>query len=48
MPILGDFASKYGSQTTSLGVNVDDLYQALVDTAENAVCLCSQPLNYKC
>ncbi|KII85438.1 glycoside hydrolase family 92 protein [Plicaturopsis crispa FD-325 SS-3] len=35
MPILGDFAVKYGSQADALGVPIDDLYQALVDTAEN-------------
>ena len=37
MPILGDFAVKYGSRATELGVPSDDLYQALVDTAENTV-----------
>ncbi|KAI0339451.1 hypothetical protein BDW22DRAFT_1336332 [Trametopsis cervina] len=35
MPILGDFAVKYGDHATQLGVPTDDLYQALVDTAEN-------------
>ncbi|THU85126.1 hypothetical protein K435DRAFT_764443 [Dendrothele bispora CBS 962.96] len=35
MPILGDFAVKYGSRGGELGVPTDDLYQALVDTAEN-------------
>ncbi|KAF8994041.1 glycosyl hydrolase family 92-domain-containing protein [Cyathus striatus] len=35
MPILGDFAVKYGSHASELGVPTDDLYQALVDTAEN-------------
>ncbi|KAI5119228.1 hypothetical protein M0805_002154 [Coniferiporia weirii] len=35
MPILGDFAVKYGARGADLGVPVDDLYQALVDTAEN-------------
>ncbi|KDR79138.1 hypothetical protein GALMADRAFT_137030 [Galerina marginata CBS 339.88] len=35
MPILGDFAVKYGKRASQLGVPVDDLYQALVDTAEN-------------
>ncbi|KAL5521115.1 hypothetical protein ACEPAG_9037 [Sanghuangporus baumii] len=35
MPILGDFAVKYGSHAIELGVPMDDLYQALVDTAEN-------------
>ena len=37
MPILGDFAVKYGSRAAELGVPSDDLYQALVDTAENTV-----------
>jgi hypothetical protein len=37
MPILGDFAVKYGSRGQDLGVSTDDLYQALVDTAENTV-----------
>ncbi|KAF9261279.1 hypothetical protein L218DRAFT_1046753 [Marasmius fiardii PR-910] len=35
MPILGDFAVKYSSRANELGVPVNDLYQALVDTAEN-------------
>ncbi|KAF9028902.1 hypothetical protein BDZ89DRAFT_1065801 [Hymenopellis radicata] len=35
MPILGDFAVKYASHASDLGVSTDDLYQALVDTAEN-------------
>jgi hypothetical protein len=35
MPILGDFAVKYGAYADALGVPADDLYQALVDTAEN-------------
>ncbi|KAG6890043.1 hypothetical protein C0995_012500 [Termitomyces sp. Mi166 len=35
MPILGDFAVKYSSRAEELGVPTDDLYQALVDTAEN-------------
>ncbi|KAF8880515.1 glycosyl hydrolase family 92-domain-containing protein [Infundibulicybe gibba] len=35
MPILGDFAVKYGAFAQTLGVPTDDLYQALVDTAEN-------------
>ncbi|ESK91898.1 glycoside hydrolase family 92 protein [Moniliophthora roreri MCA 2997] len=35
MPILGDFAVKYGSRAEELGVPIEDLYQALVDTAEN-------------
>lgn len=38
MPILGDFAVKYGVYASELGVPVDDLYQALVDTVENTVC----------
>lgn len=37
MPILGDFASKYGARAAALGVDADDLYQALADTAENTV-----------
>lgn len=37
MPILGDFAVKYAAQAESLGVDTEDLYQALVDTAENTV-----------
>jgi hypothetical protein len=37
MPILGDFAVKYHQFASELGVNMDDLYQALVDTAENTV-----------
>ena len=37
MPILGDFAIKYSSHAEELGVSTDDLYQALVDTAENTV-----------
>lgn len=37
MPILGDFAAKYSAQAAALGVPMDDLYQALVDTAENTV-----------
>ncbi|KAJ7100677.1 glycosyl hydrolase family 92-domain-containing protein [Mycena belliarum] len=32
---LGDFATKYGGRASELGVPIDDLYQALVDTAEN-------------
>lgn len=35
MPILGDFAVKYGAYGPQLGVPMDDLYQALIDTAEN-------------
>jgi hypothetical protein len=37
---LGDFAVKYGARAADLGVPIDDLYQALVDTAENTVRLC--------
>lgn len=37
MPIVGDFAVKYGAYAADLGVPIDDLYQALVDTAENTV-----------
>ena len=37
MPILGDFAVKYADSATRLGVPMNDLYQALVDTAENTV-----------
>jgi hypothetical protein len=37
MPILGDFAIKYGALASHFGVPTDDLYQALVDTAENTV-----------
>ena len=40
MPILGDFAIKYGNHAKALGVPSDDLYQALVDTAENTVSHC--------
>ncbi|KAJ7088618.1 glycosyl hydrolase family 92-domain-containing protein [Mycena epipterygia] len=32
---LGDFAVKYGSRASQLGVPIDDLYQALVESAEN-------------
>ncbi|KAJ6598444.1 glycosyl hydrolase family 92-domain-containing protein [Mycena vulgaris] len=32
---LGDFATKYGAHASELGVPINDLYQALVDTAEN-------------
>ncbi|KAJ7220563.1 glycosyl hydrolase family 92-domain-containing protein [Mycena pura] len=32
---LGDFAVKYGSHAAELGVPIDDLYEALVQTAEN-------------
>ena len=41
MPILGDFAVKYGAYGAQLGVPTDDLYQALVDTAENTVSILS-------
>ena len=37
MPILGDFAVKYADHAQELGVPTNDLYQALVDTAENTV-----------
>lgn len=37
MPILGDFAIKYGKYANELGVPLEDLWQALVDTAENTV-----------
>ena len=37
MPILGHFAVNYGKFAHELGVSTDDLYQALVDTAENTV-----------
>ena len=37
MPILGDFVVKYAEHAAELGVPTDDLYQALVDTAENTV-----------
>jgi hypothetical protein len=37
MPILGDFIVKYAKHAAQLGVNADDLYKALVDTAENTV-----------
>jgi len=37
MPILGDFAVKYATHAAELGVPMNDLYQALVDTAENTV-----------
>ena len=39
MPILGDFAVKYADFAKEFGVPTDDLYQALVDTAENTVSL---------
>ncbi|GJJ06552.1 hypothetical protein Clacol_000744 [Clathrus columnatus] len=35
MPVLGDFAVKYGKYASKLGVPIEDLWQALVDTAEN-------------
>lgn len=41
MPILGDFAVKYSEFASELGVSMDDLYQALVDTAENTVSVTS-------
>lgn len=37
MPIVGNFAVNYGAFAEELGVPSDDLYQALVDTAENTV-----------
>lgn len=37
MPILGDWAVKYGAYAEQLGVPANDLYRALVDTAENTV-----------
>jgi len=37
MPILGDFAVKYAKHAAELGVNLIDLWNALVDTAENTV-----------
>jgi hypothetical protein len=37
MPILGDFAAKYSPHADQLGVPMDDLYQALIDTAESTV-----------
>jgi hypothetical protein len=44
MPILGDFAVKYGARAASLGIDTDDLYEALVHTAEDTVRLnCSSP-----
>jgi hypothetical protein len=45
MPILGDFAVKYAKVAGDVGVDTDDLYQALVDTAENAV---RAPPNFIC
>ncbi len=39
MPILGDFAVKYSTFANALGISMSDLYQALVDTAENTVCM---------
>ncbi|KAF8591001.1 glycoside hydrolase family 92 protein [Ramaria rubella] len=35
MPVLGDFAVKYGQHASTLGVDPEDLWTALVDTAEN-------------
>lgn len=40
MPILGDFAVKYGSDASALGVPSGDLMSALIGTAENTVCNC--------
>lgn len=37
MPILGDFAVKYASRAHDLGVNIGDLYEALVRTGEDTV-----------
>ncbi|KAL1718177.1 glycoside hydrolase family 92 protein [Schizophyllum commune] len=34
MPVLGEFAVKYAEQAAKLGVNTDDLYNALITTAE--------------
>ena len=34
---LSDFVVKYGDRSAELGVPIEDLYQALVDTATNAV-----------
>ena len=52
MPILGDFAVKYASFADQLGVPMDDLYQALVDTAENtasgSIYVFSCPAHRKC
>lgn len=47
MPILGDFAVKYGSRASELGVPIDDLYQALVDTAENTVSHTVRTMNFR-
>jgi hypothetical protein len=47
MPILGDFAVKYHQFAKELGVPMDDLYQALVDTAENTVRAILQSLGVK-
>jgi len=42
MVIVGDFAIKYSKYAEQLDVNLDGLYQALVDTAEKTVrqCIC--------
>jgi hypothetical protein len=45
MPILGDFAVKYGAHVDTLGVPGQDLMQALIDTAENTVSGCSSNLS---
>jgi hypothetical protein len=45
MPILGDFAAKYGPRAQELGVPANDLYQALVDTAENTVRYLPNPVS---
>ena len=37
MPILGDFAAKYAARSKDLGVNIGDLYEALVRTGEDTV-----------
>jgi hypothetical protein len=44
MPILGDFAVKYGAHVDALGVPGKDLMQALIDTAENTVSICPPTL----
>lgn len=38
MHIVSDFAVKYSNYGFELGVPMEDLYQSLVDTAENTVC----------
>ena len=47
MPILGDFAVKYFAQAEQLGVPTVDLYQALVDTAENTVSVLFRTLDFR-